>query len=86
MIGFIGIKDFENVIYLYRFFINEEYRGKGLGTIALNQLIEMARSKDKDMSLDVYQSNNAISLYERLGFKSHYVRMVLKVNSKVHEK
>lgn len=85
MVGFIGIKNYEKEIYLYRFFIDEKYRGQGIGTIALNQIIDMAKKQDKDMSLQVSEYNIAKDLYERLGFKDHWTRMVLKINDNVYE-
>ncbi len=45
MVGFIGIKNYDKEIYLYRFFINEENRNKGIGTIALKKIIELAQNK-----------------------------------------
>ena len=83
MVGFIGIKNYEKEIYLYRFFIDEKYRGQGTGTIALSKLIEMAKEQDKDMSLEVIGENIARDLYERLGFKTHYRKMVLKINDDI---
>lgn len=85
MVGFIGIKNYEKEIYLYRFFIDEKYRGQGIGTIALNKLIDMAKEQDKDMSLEVSGYNIAKDLYERLGFKTHWTRMVLKINDNIYE-
>lgn len=85
MVGFIGIKNYEKEIYLYRFFIDKKYRGQGIGTIALNKLIEMAKKQDKDMSLEVSGYNIAKDLYERLGFKTHWTRMVLKINDNIYE-
>lgn len=85
MVGFIGIKNYEKEIYLYRFFINEKYRGQGIGTIALNKLIDIAKEQDKDMSLEVSGYNIAKDLYERLGFKTHWTRMVLKINDNIYE-
>lgn len=81
MVGFIGIKNYPKELYLYRFYIDEKYRNNGLGTIALNKLIDMAKQQDKDMSLEVIGENIARDLYERLGFKTHYRRMVLKINN-----
>lgn len=81
MVGFIGIKNYPKELYLYRFYIDEKYRNNGLGTIALNKLIDMAKQQDKDMSLEVMGENIARDLYERLGFKTHYRRMVLKINN-----
>ena len=85
MVGFIGIKNYPKEIYLYRFFINEKYRNQGIGTIALNKIIDMAKRENKDMSLEVMGENIARDLYERLGFKTHYRRMVLKINDNIYE-
>ena len=85
MVGFIGIKNYEKEIYLYRFFIDKKFRNKGIGTIALNKFIEIAREQNKDMSLEVSGENIAKDLYERLGFKNHWTRMVLKINDNIYE-
>ncbi len=85
MVGFIGIKNYPKELYLYRFYIDEKYRNKGIGTIALNKIIDMAKEQDKDMSLEVMGENIARDLYERLGFKTHYRRMVLKINDDIYE-
>ena len=85
MVGFIGIKNYEKELYLYRFFIEETSRNKGIGTIVLNKIIDMARKQNKDMTLEVMGENIARDLYERLGFKTHYRRMVLKINDDIYE-
>lgn len=85
MVGFIGINNYEKEIYLYRFFIDEKYRNNGIGTIALNQIIELAKFENKDLSLEVIGENIARDLYERLGFKTHYRRMILKINDDIYE-
>lgn len=85
MIGFIGIKNYEKEIYLYRFFIDEKYRNKGIGTIVLNKIIDLSKKENKDMSLEVIGENIARNLYERLGFKTHCTKMVLKINDNIYE-
>ncbi len=85
MVGFIGIKNYEKQIYLYRFFIDERYRNQGIGTKALNKMIDIAKQQNKDMSLEVSGYNIAKDLYERLGFKTHWTRMVLKINDDIYE-
>ena len=85
MVGFIGIKNYEKEIYLYRFFIDEKHINQGIGTIALNKIINMAKEQNKDMSLEVIGENIARDLYERLGFKTHYRKMVLKINDEIYE-
>ena len=49
MVGFIGIKNYEKEIYLYRFFISDKYRNNGIGTIALNKIIDIAKEQNKDL-------------------------------------
>ena len=68
--------DYEKEIYLYRFFIDEKYRNNGIGTIALNQIIELAKFQNKDLSLEVIGENIARDLYERLGFKDNEILKV----------
>lgn len=51
----------------------------------MNKLIDMAKEQDKDMSLEVSEYNMAKDLYERLGFKTHWTRMVLKINDNIYE-
>ena len=62
-----------------------KYRNNGIGTIALNQIIELAKFENKDLSLEVIGENIARDLYERLGFKTHYRRMILKINDDIYE-
>ena len=45
----------------------------------------MAKEQNKDMSLEVIGENIARDLYERLGFKTHYRKMVLKINDEIYE-
>ena len=45
------------------------FRGQGIGTLLLNQLIERAASEGKSLTIHVEQFNPARALYERLGFR-----------------
>lgn len=83
VVGFIGLKIYEKSIYIYRFYIHEKYRGKGIGTATLNKVIEKAKKENKDISLEVFGKNEAKKLYERLGFKDRYTNMVLKINDDI---
>lgn len=80
IVGFIGLKIYNKSIYVYRFYIDDEYRGRGIGTITLEKIIEKAKIENKDISLDVFGENVAKRLYEKLGFKDRYTNMVLKIN------
>lgn len=85
-IGFIGLKIYDDEIYIYRFLIDENFRGKGIGTEVLNLIIDRARYENKDISLDVFEKNEAKKLYERVGFKNRYTNMVIKVNDNIEYK
>ena len=45
-----------------------EYRGKGIGTKLLLQVLELAQSVYPAVSLNVRANNPAINLYQRVGF------------------
>lgn len=86
MVGFIGfkikddIKFNSHVLYLYRFYIDLEYRNLGIGTKVMEQIIQMAKDMNRDLELDCFGNNKAIDLYKRMGFKTNSVNMILKVN------
>jgi ribosomal protein S18 acetylase RimI-like enzyme len=47
-----------------------EHRGNGIGTQLLAQLLELARTRYRAVSLSVSRENPARRLYERAGFKT----------------
>jgi GNAT superfamily N-acetyltransferase len=54
-------------------FVEEEFRGKGLGTMIVKALIEEAKRTGcyKLIATSRYSRENVHTLYERLGFKDH---------------
>lgn len=46
------------------------YRGRGLGTLLLERLVEEARATYQSISLSVWRENPAYRLYQRLGFET----------------
>ena len=46
-----------------------KYRGKGVGSEILNQLIKESNNSNKKLNIHVEYNNPALKLYERLGFK-----------------
>lgn len=46
-----------------------QYRGRGLGTILLNELLEQCRRSSLPLRLQVLRTNPAQRLYARLGFR-----------------
>ena len=56
---------------LQQFFIDKEHQGKGFGTEALREIIELLKSERKYSSIEVcvkMEDLTAIHLYEKLGF------------------
>jgi len=51
--------------------VSEEARGKGVGTLLMNNLMQLAKDSFgiEVIYLEVYEGNRAISLYERFGFR-----------------
>lgn len=58
---------------LFAIIVSEKFRGKGVGTKLLNELIEMAKNdfSIELLHLEVYEGNPAIKLYERFGFQEY---------------
>ena len=48
--------------------VSPSFRGRGIGTALIEDLIEEARSSGRSVSIHVELQNPARSLYERLGF------------------
>ncbi len=78
-VAWIRVLDGTNKGYAYRadaipefgVALFEAYRGKGLGTQLIKQLLSQLPSEVKAISLSVDQRNPAKGLYERLGFKTY---------------
>src|ERR1700733_4045094 len=51
--------------------VSQEARGKGVGTVLMNNLIHLAKAYFgiEVLYLEVYEGNRAISLYHRFGFR-----------------
>jgi RimJ/RimL family protein N-acetyltransferase len=56
---------------LFSIIVAKEHRGKGIGTLLLNNLIHLAKDNFRleVLYLEVYEGNPAISLYRKFGFK-----------------
>ena len=70
--GFIFVYDkygyVNNIEYLY---IKEEYRGKGIGTQMMIQMLELLKKQGlRRASLAVQKANYAVNMYERVGFRT----------------
>lgn len=68
----LNLQFFEKIAHccLLTILVDEDYRGKGIGTRLMEELIALAIDpfKIEVLYLEVYEDNPAIRLYERLGF------------------
>ena len=79
-VGFIKIRnqehkilEIENAVELEKIYVLPEYKGMGIGKLALIEIIKITKAQDyKNMFLCVIDTNaNAIAFYEKLGFNFH---------------
>lgn len=70
-IGLIIAIENKTHIYLQSLLLCDNVQGKGIGTEILHDLIKQAKSKSKQIELQVFKVNKrAKALYKRLGFST----------------
>lgn len=71
-IGYFGLSDKKDYLFLSKLYISKDYRHKGLGTKAFEKIKEIAKHKGyKSIILTVNKYNtNTISAYDKWGFKT----------------
>jgi GNAT superfamily N-acetyltransferase len=76
--GFWSVARDDGQICLERLCLFPSFQNRGLGTLLVRELIAEARASDRALRLQVFLTNRARRLYERLGFRivratdSHY--------------
>lgn len=71
-IGYFGVSDKDNYLFLSKLYISKGYRHKGIGTKTFEKIKEIAKAKGyKSIQLTVNKYNkNTISAYNKWGFKT----------------
>lgn len=71
-IGYLGIKPEESKLFLSKFYLQKEHRGKGYGSQALALLTDICRSRNLGAIWLTVNRHNAstIAVYEKKGFKT----------------
>ena len=73
----------DDTAYISDFYVRENHRGKGLGTLLLKKALFICGKQKKKAELHVVRDNTrAITLYKRLGFKedkAHSTAYALKM-------
>jgi len=76
----LGFEHFASKYHLAYIATNDRIEGSGIATMILNEAVELTEG---NISLHVERSNSgAIKLYEKMGFKDYYSRMIHL--SKIH--
>lgn len=73
-IGYFGISEKEDYLFLSKLYIKKEFRHSGFGTIAFEAIKHIAREKNfSKIQLTVNKYNsNTIKAYDKWGFKTIY--------------
>jgi ribosomal protein S18 acetylase RimI-like enzyme len=58
----------EDVLFLAQLFVDRAWRGQGIGTAMVKDLIQEAARAGRALTLGVVKTNPALRLYKRLGF------------------
>ncbi|KOP69671.1 acetyltransferase [Lysinibacillus sp. FJAT-14745] len=66
--------------FIYELFVKETYRGRGISKELMKVAIELLRKEGySEVRLSAYVGNNAIKLYEKMGFSLRTVSMKLQL-------
>ncbi|PLS17251.1 GNAT family N-acetyltransferase [Bacillus sp. M6-12] len=67
--------------FIYELYVKESFRGKGISKQLMKSAIESLTNAGKpEIRLSVFADNEAIKLYEKMGFKKRSITMSLSVN------
>lgn len=62
--------------FIYELFVIEEYRGKGISKQLINTGVDQLKQEGfSEVRLSVFDGNQAIKIYESLGFKNRTITM-----------
>ncbi|WP_430787304.1 N-acetyltransferase family protein [Virgibacillus flavescens] len=66
--------------FIYELFVIEEYRGKGISKQLIKTGVEQLRQEGySEIRLSVFDGNQAIKIYESLGFKNRTITMSISL-------
>jgi ribosomal protein S18 acetylase RimI-like enzyme len=68
-IGWLQVSESAERFHIHQIHLHEAFRGRGIGTRLIVELLQRAARLGKPVALNVIIGNPARGLYERLGFK-----------------
>ncbi|AZZ76063.1 MULTISPECIES: GNAT family N-acetyltransferase [Pseudomonas] len=88
-VGFLSLSRDMRALYIRELQIAEAFQGRGAGSWAIDQVIDMARKERRPaLRLTVFENNPARNLYERKGLQVQgadecFLRMQLDISTRV---
>ena len=88
-VGFFSLSRDMRALYIRELQIAEAFQGRGAGSWAIDQVIDMARNERRPaLRLTVFENNPARNLYERKGLQAQgadecFLRMQLDISTHV---
>lgn len=69
--GFVGIHEEKDALFLSKFYVHQDFRGKKIGSYMFQKLIEICKMRNlKKIWLTCNKHNdNTLAIYDHLGFK-----------------
>jgi ribosomal protein S18 acetylase RimI-like enzyme len=67
-VGWMQLSELDEGLHLDQLHLVEAYRGRGIGTQVMKDLLSLAQSRDLPFRLNVMRANSAIEFYRGLGF------------------
>lgn len=68
-IGYTGVSDKKDYLFLSKLYISKEYRGQGIGTKAFEFIKSVSNGQKIRLTVNKY-NHNTISAYKKWGFKT----------------
>jgi ribosomal protein S18 acetylase RimI-like enzyme len=68
--GWLQTAMVEDALFLKQIYLDRRFQRQGVGTRVMQIVIEDAQQQSKDVTLGVLKINPALSLYQRLGFRT----------------
>lgn len=69
VVGYFGISDKQDYLFLSKLYIKKEFRHKGIGAKAFEKIKQIANGKKIRLTVNKYNTNT-IKAYEKWGFKT----------------
>ena len=69
IIGYNSLVVYDDTLYVYQIAVKKEYQQKGIGSLLMGKAIEIASSRNMDVTANVMEYNtNSKNMFFRLGF------------------